>query len=241
MWCPQLEPTFAHGTKIDSQVVDVNVDEKTRRLIEWNVDYMTKLIKQIVARRETRDRTALWPKFHLKVGEGLVVDEVKEIIDLPAFDAEAAESQRDPDMVELPDNVVRQLRSFITLVAGMYHDHAFHNFEVCAISGPYSSTGPEWELIAFVSSCFCTQHACSVSMSVTKLLSRIVAPDRSFHTSRVAKKGSAHASALHDHTYGITSDPLTQFACCFAALIHDGKKRKDTRNIPPRSIKTIIL
>jgi 3'5'-cyclic nucleotide phosphodiesterase len=27
--------------------------------------------------------------------------------------------------------------------------------------------------------------------------------------------------ALHDHTYGITSDPLTQFACIFAALIHD--------------------
>jgi len=26
---------------------------------------------------------------------------------------------------------------------------------------------------------------------------------------------------LHDHTYGITSDPLTQFACVFSALIHD--------------------
>ena len=31
----------------------------------------------------------------------------------------------------------------------------------------------------------------------------------------------ANALALHDHTYGITSDPLTQFACIFAALIHD--------------------
>lgn len=29
------------------------------------------------------------------------------------------------------------------------------------------------------------------------------------------------AKALHDNTYGITSDPLTQFACIFAALIHD--------------------
>jgi hypothetical protein len=29
------------------------------------------------------------------------------------------------------------------------------------------------------------------------------------------------ASSLHDHTYGITSDPLTQFACVFSALIHD--------------------
>ena len=29
------------------------------------------------------------------------------------------------------------------------------------------------------------------------------------------------AASLHDHTYGITSDPLTQFACAFSALIHD--------------------
>jgi hypothetical protein len=26
---------------------------------------------------------------------------------------------------------------------------------------------------------------------------------------------------LHDHTYGIASDPLTQFACVFSTLIHD--------------------
>ena len=29
------------------------------------------------------------------------------------------------------------------------------------------------------------------------------------------------ASSLHDHTYGITSDPLTQFAIVLSALIHD--------------------
>ena len=34
-------------------------------------------------------------------------------------------------------------------------------------------------------------------------------------------KSDSDALALHDHTYGITSDPLTQFACVFAALIHD--------------------
>jgi 3'5'-cyclic nucleotide phosphodiesterase len=31
----------------------------------------------------------------------------------------------------------------------------------------------------------------------------------------------ADASSLHDHTYGITSDPLTQFSCVLSALIHD--------------------
>lgn len=54
-------------------------------------------------------------------------------------------------------------------------------------------------------------------MSVTKLLSRIVAPD----LQKVSESSDGVASTLHDHTYGITSDPLTQFACVFAALIHD--------------------
>ena len=53
-------------------------------------------------------------------------------------------------------------------------------------------------------------------MSVIKLLSRIVAPSE--HD--CAGVGE-DASSLHDHTYGITSDPLTQFSCVLSALIHD--------------------
>ena len=49
------------------------------------------------------------------------------------------------------------------------------------------------------------EHASHVAMSVVKLLSRIVAPsDLDFQDSREA------SSTLHDHTYGITSDPLTR-------------------------------
>jgi hypothetical protein len=48
-------------------------------------------------------------------------------------------------------------------------------------------------------------------MSVTKLLNRIVAPDIE----------DTNNKSLHDHTYGITSDPLTRFAVVFSALIHD--------------------
>jgi hypothetical protein len=49
-------------------------------------------------------------------------------------------------------------------------------------------------------------------MSVLKLLSRIIAP--------ADLKDDADKS-LHDHTYGITSDPMTQFAVVLSALIHD--------------------
>ena len=55
------------------------------------------------------------------------------------------------------------------------------------------------------------EHASHVTMSVTKLLARIVAPDIDTESSE----------NLHDHTYGITSDPLTQFAVILSAVIHD--------------------
>lgn len=55
------------------------------------------------------------------------------------------------------------------------------------------------------------EHASHVTMSAVKLLSRIVRPSSK----------NQNEEALHDHTYGITSDPLTQFACIFSAMIHD--------------------
>lgn len=62
-------------------------------------------------------------------------------------------------------------------------------------------------------------------MSVVKLLSRIVAPsDLADEEVDKKRRGTrVSISVLHDHTYGITSDPLTQFACVLSALIHDGK------------------
>jgi hypothetical protein len=56
------------------------------------------------------------------------------------------------------------------------------------------------------------EHASHVTMATNKLLSRIVAPDLN------DKQGG---KSLHDHTYGITTDPLTRFACIFSSLVHD--------------------
>lgn len=75
-------------------------------------------------------------------------------------------------------------------------------------------------------SLFIQQHASHVTMSVSKLLSRIVAPHFDQETLSIAKQ--QEELALHDHTYGITSDPLTQFAVVLSALIHD----VDHRGVP---------
>lgn len=109
-----------------------------------------------------------------------------------------------PRNVTINPEVEAQLRQYVTCCAHLYKKNAFHNFE----------------------------HASHVAQSVTKLLSRIVAPDLGHPVLEHApfEKKSNHrgvdddvnfASTLHDHTYGITSDPLTQFACFFSALIHD--------------------
>jgi hypothetical protein len=65
-------------------------------------------------------------------------------------------------------------------------------------------------------------HAGHVTMSVSKLLARIVAPES---VDPFEKGNKEHFESMrHDHTYGITSDPLTQFAVVLTALIHDAGK-----------------
>jgi len=171
--------------------------EKTRRLIEWNVDVLLRLLKQIVAKRlAKKSLDSLQPidenialKAQVESGN-TVIDEVKEIVNLPGYSAKAAANQEDPEFVVLPNEVSEQLYEYVTNIAALYNGNPFHNFE----------------------------HASHVTMSVTKLLSRIVAPaEIEYDVDNAASTGKS----LHDHTYGITSDPLTQFACVFSALIHD--------------------
>lgn len=56
-------------------------------------------------------------------------------------------------------------------------------------------------------------------MSVCKLLNRVVTPESiDYEKLEVHKQGEQE---LHKYTYGITSDPICQFACALSALIHD--------------------
>lgn len=189
---------------------------RLQRMVHWNTDILARLLKQVVARRKVseavkmkvktvrdkipttkkqdKDEVAAGTETVLGEVKDTVLGEVKDIIEFPEFDAKAAQELEDHEPVELDDIVIEQLRDFVTLIADMYSlDNPFHNFE----------------------------HASHVSMSVSKLLSRIVAPDL---PEKLDVKGSLHSSihsSIHDHTYGITSDPMTQFACVFSGLIHD--------------------
>ena len=177
------------GISVEGRSTDM--DEKGMRLVQWNTEIIGQIIKEIVARR---DAIGLEPASEFQLAEleqgslmrdHTVLEECADVIELPTFCA--SKKQRTTEPNELSPVVVDQLRDYIQTIAMMYRNNPFHNFE----------------------------HASHVTMSATKLLSRIVAPDI-----QVSGKSDIDDKVLHDHTYGITSSPLTQFAivlgvsCC---------------------------
>jgi 3'5'-cyclic nucleotide phosphodiesterase/Adenylate and Guanylate cyclase catalytic domain len=187
------------GSKPDSGVTQsvalhqVEDDEvanaRTKRLIDWNVDVLKRFLQQIQARRLRLGNGKKTIDTHKGSFGGSIVDEVKEIITLPNFNSKLGVTT-EKDLSELDVKAVEQLNLYITAISKHYkRENPFHCFE----------------------------HASHVTMSVVKLLSRIVAPDNNVGSDA----DKSLALTMHDHTYGITSDPLTQFACIFAALIHD--------------------
>ena len=62
------------------------------------------------------------------------------------------------------------------------------------------------------------EHASHVALSAIKLMKRIIAPDDFDYSQR---KTNTIESELHYSTFGISSDPLSQFCVVLGALIHD--------------------
>jgi hypothetical protein len=154
-----------------------------RKVINWQSELLLRALRLIAGRRPSDcvDITDL--RIMPKQG-AIVIDEVVESIELPEFDARAVKASIDPGEVRLSPAIITQVHDYVTMIASMYPNNAFHNFE----------------------------HATHVAMSASKLLSGIVVPDCT---------DVKIATELHISTDGINSDPLTQFAVVFAALIHD--------------------
>ena len=186
-----------------SSSAPTSMDEKGMRLVQWNTEIIGQILKEIVARRDAID-LASDSEFQLAeleqgslMRDHTVLEECADVIELPTFCA--SKKQRNDEPNELPPTVVDQLRDYIQTIAMMYRRNPFHNFE----------------------------HASHVTMSTTKLLSRIVAPDI-----QVSGKSDIDDKVLHDHTYGITSSPLTQFAIVLGVSL--GACRMNTGPNPSR-------
>lgn len=178
-------------TKLDSPGI-LSDDRKKNRLINWNVETLARLLKQIVARRHAASGEGfrLSQSLHAASIEtsNCPLDEVKEVIVLPEFDFRAASKQVSPDKICLDNRVMEQLRSYVTTISHLYYHNPFHNFE----------------------------HASHVVMSVTKLMSRIVAPD-TYHDEATTGQEAEVAQSMHDHTYGTLR--LCQWEFVFASAV----------------------
>lgn len=121
-----------------------HVDEDRReRLVGWNTEQLEKILKQVVARRAAQTAALeLKVGFHEEseiVGEGKsLLDDVKEIIELPEYDQDVTSRQVNPDTIEIPRDVVGEIQAYVDAVSNLYHNNHFHNFEH-ASAGTYSS------------------------------------------------------------------------------------------------------
>eukprot|EP00980_Cylindrotheca_fusiformis_P010482 scaffold2324_cov116-Cylindrotheca_fusiformis.AAC.9 len=178
----------------------IHVLSKTERLVEWNVALLTSLLQQIIASRggTVRHIKPLSSEERTIGTNGTVLEECTPIIALKRFEAQELQQRQRPGSIEIGDKVKCQLRGYLSNVASMYKDNPFHNFE----------------------------HANHVTASVKKLLTRIVNTHETNGLAKGNNKTTGKFSGvklvdLAGHSYGITSDPLTQFSVVFSAIIHD--------------------
>lgn len=112
-----------------SDMDDDNAD-KIQRLVDYTSEILLQILKRIVAKRVNRGNISPTMEAKLSVLEdeigktGICLDEVEEIIELPGFDEKAYIQG-----AELGADVVAQLFSFVKMVASMYRDNPFHNYE----------------------------------------------------------------------------------------------------------------
>jgi hypothetical protein len=106
-----------------------------QRLIDWNVDLLARLLKQILARRQRMDSQSrrILRNSSVEYQKPMSInpiDEVVEAIVMPRLDVKSIKAFADPESIDLSSSIISQLKSYVTTIACMYHDdNYFHNFE----------------------------------------------------------------------------------------------------------------
>ena len=181
------DDTSTRVSSLDDSGFHNRAEERSQaRLIEWNTEQLVLLLKKIVAYRQEARPSLVTDNatetFSLKRNH-TYLDEVAEVIELPKSSGQDFEGI-DVHGIKINSVVANEVRQLVKHIATLYNNNPFHNFE----------------------------HASHVTMSILKLLSRIVKPSQRDRSSQLS---------LEDFSYGITSDPLTHFAVAFVGLIHD--------------------
>lgn len=109
---------------------------KALRLIDWNVEVLSKLLQQIIVRREMGSNMGQRVAKAERRASGMVknaaMGQIQEVISLPAFDEKFHSlEEKDKTAVELPEHVSGQLNNFVKHIASMYRNNA------CTLKTPF--------------------------------------------------------------------------------------------------------
>lgn len=187
--CKEKQNLHESSLFVESEISDVHA--KKERLVGWIVEVLQERIQSVVDLRENTDKQqqpSSQDLVYFPTPGETPLDEFTDVITLPKFHEIKNKQDFDDKKYILNDDVKEELRTFASTIAALYHENSFHNFE----------------------------HACHVTMSVNKLLTRIVTPCLDIDSNE-----KDVASYLHAYTHGINSDPLTVLAIVFSAVIHD--------------------
>ena len=133
-----------------------DVNAQRQRLINWNVDLLSRLLTNIVTQRHHSPTHQLSGEESKSVFAGMQEhskaistprDEVTEVIVLPRSSSKGSIEESNESVLD--PVVADQLKDLVAEISSLYHNNHFHSFE----------------------------HACNVTMSARKFLCRVVKPD----------------------------------------------------------------
>jgi hypothetical protein len=117
------------AVEMDAEAAEA--DRKTQQLIDWNVEALAQLLREVTVKRGDayvrRSTNNYLGKMANNIsGDLIVVEEVAETIELPEFDVKNAGRALESTEVTLSKEVMDELRRFVTVIASMYKQNAFH-------------------------------------------------------------------------------------------------------------------
>jgi len=198
------EKEFSKDFSMDGDTDDIMDDEeecfesmmtKTERLVDWNVGVLSELMKQILAARSNTSDFDAWSR-SLKLSTKLSTSNLTKLEN--EIGKEGTVLEQFKEIISLPQIDVKDLKKRRDPNSIKLDDVVVSQLRqfLTKIASFYRDN-PFHNF----------EHASHVTASVRKLLTRIVKID--------------NTDDLVGHSYGITTDPLTQFAVVFSAFIHD--------------------
>lgn len=116
----------------DAMTASERVLAENDRLVDINMKVLVKYLQRLVAARSVATQSNhVISEGHLDNSkEELPVQEITDTIQLPDYDPRISHALESTESVNLPTQVINQLRSFVTTMSKMYPNNPFHSFEV---------------------------------------------------------------------------------------------------------------